>query len=148
MIIFRVRRCTRRMWTMLLPCSKLIGLFLFCLHTLLSVLFLNLTQGHKTFSRTELARPVIGTIFLVIGRAKRAPYWGVQSRFCVIFVGQLYIYRMSNQLHRQNYVDQTRTCSKSSRAALAWIKKKYSLRKMRNLKQTELRILKNRGKKG
>ena len=41
----------------------------------------------------DLARPVMGTIFLVvkkgisnyiIGRAKRAPHWGVQSRFRVI----------------------------------------------------------------
>ena len=31
------------------------------------------------------ARPVMGTIFLVIiGRAKRAPHWGVQSRFRVV----------------------------------------------------------------
>ena len=31
------------------------------------------------------ARPVMGTIFLV-GRAKRAPHWGVQSRFRVIYI--------------------------------------------------------------
>ena len=56
--------------------GKLIGLlFLFCL-PLLSLLFL------KT-KRNDLARPVMGTIFLV-GRAKRAPHWGVQSRFRVI----------------------------------------------------------------
>ena len=47
------------------------------------------------------ARPLMGTIFLVlnafffIGRAKRAPHWGVQSRFRVIYyvVGMS---RMSN----------------------------------------------------
>ena len=56
--------------------GKLIGLlFLFCL-PLLSILFL------KT-KRNDLARPVMGTICLV-GRAKRAPHWGVQSRFRVI----------------------------------------------------------------
>ena len=44
-------------------------------------------------------------------------------------------------------MDHTRACSKSSRAALAWTKNKRSLRKMRNLKPAELRILKNRGKK-
>ena len=33
------------------------------------------------------ARPVMGTIFLV-GRAKRAPHWGVQSRFRVIYIGE------------------------------------------------------------
>ena len=40
MIKFRVRWCTRSMWTTLLPCGKLIGLFLFCLLFLLSILFL------------------------------------------------------------------------------------------------------------
>ena len=61
-----------------IPLSKLIGLlFLFCL-PLLSILFL------KT-KRNDLARPVMGTIFLV-GRAKRAPHWGVQSRFRVIYI--------------------------------------------------------------
>ena len=34
------------------------------------------------------ARPLMGTIFLVslIWRAKRAPHWGVQSRFRVIYI--------------------------------------------------------------
>ena len=36
--------------------------------------------------RNVLARPVMGTIFLVIGRAKRTPHWGVQSRFRVIYI--------------------------------------------------------------
>ena len=59
-----------------IPLSKLIGLlFLFCL-PLLSILFLRT-------KRNDLARPVMGTIFLV-GRAKRAPHWGAQSRFRVI----------------------------------------------------------------
>ena len=58
--------------------GKLIGLlFLFCL-PLLSILFLKTKMN-------DLARPVMGTIFLV-GRAKRAPHWGVQSRFRVIYV--------------------------------------------------------------
>ena len=65
--------------------SKLIGLlFLFCL-PLLSILFL------KT-KRNDLARPVMGTIFLVIC-------------MCVC--------RMSNLLRRRNHEDQTRACSKS-----------------------------------
>ena len=68
--------------------SKLIGLlFLFCL-PFLSILFL------KT-KRKDLARPVMGTIFLVIGRAKRAPHWGVQSRFRVIYICQYVVCRMS-----------------------------------------------------
>ena len=69
--------------------GKLIGLlFLFCL-PLLSILFL------KT-KRNDLARPVMGTIFLVIGRAKRAPHWGVQSRFRVICIYVVGMSRMSN----------------------------------------------------
>ena len=40
------------------------------------------------------ARPLMGTIFVVIGRAKRAPHWGVQSRFRVIYV--VGMSRMSN----------------------------------------------------
>ena len=62
-----------------IPLSKLIGLlFLFCL-PLLSILFL------KT-KRNDLARPLMGTIFLVIGRAKRAPHWLVKSRVRVIYI--------------------------------------------------------------
>ena len=39
------------------------------------------------------ARPLMGTIFLV-GRAKRAPHWGVQSRFRVIYIC-IYVVGMS-----------------------------------------------------
>ena len=57
--------------------GKLIGLlFLFCL-PLLSILFLKIPK-------ISHARPVMGTIFVVIGRAKRAPHWGGQSGFRVI----------------------------------------------------------------
>ena len=71
--------------------DKLIGLlFLFCL-PLLSILLL------KT-KRNDLARPVMGTIFLV-GRVKRAPHWGVQSRFCVI-----YIYLLHRRVKRTNQI--------------------------------------------
>ena len=45
------------MWTMLLPCavsSSFSFLFSFCI-----------TYVHKTFKMTELARPVMETIFLV-----------------------------------------------------------------------------------
>ena len=67
--------------------GKLIGLLLFCLH-LLSINVL------KKTTRNELALLVMGTIFLV-GRAKRAPHWGVQSRFCVIYIYMLSVCRMS-----------------------------------------------------
>ena len=84
--------------------GKLIGLlFLFCL-PLLSILFL------KT-KRSDLARPVMGTIFLV-GRAKRAPHWGVQSRFRMIYICRSVCLSWSKK-RRRNYVGQTRACSKS-----------------------------------
>ena len=42
--------------------------------------------------------PGIAPITNIIGRAKRAPHWGVQSRFRVIYiyyvVGMSYVYRM------------------------------------------------------
>ena len=53
------------MWRMLLPCGKLKGLLLFCLIFLISILFLKPTYLHEMLSRTELARPVMGTLFLV-----------------------------------------------------------------------------------
>ena len=51
----------------IIPCGKLIGLLFSLLLFLLSFLFLkpNVCMYIKTFSRTELARPVMGTIFLV-----------------------------------------------------------------------------------
>ena len=70
--------------------GKVIGLLLFCPP---SSLFFFVENSHN-----ELARPVLRNIFLVgrakrdppppliIGRAKRAPHWGVQSRFCVIYI--------------------------------------------------------------
>ena len=48
----------------------------------------------------------------VIGRAKRAPHWGVQSRFRVIYVG-MYVCLSWSKKRRRNYVGQTRACSKS-----------------------------------
>ena len=52
------------MWRMLLPCGKLIGLLLFCLLFLISIFFLK--PNIRTLNTwTELARLVMGTIFLV-----------------------------------------------------------------------------------
>ena len=61
-IKFWVRWCTCSMWRMLLPCGKLIGLLLFCILFLISILFF---KPNIRTSRTELARLVMGTIFLV-----------------------------------------------------------------------------------
>ena len=44
----------------------------------------------------------------IIGRAKRAPHWGVQSRFCVDD-----ICLSCSKMLRRKYVYQTRACSKS-----------------------------------
>ena len=61
--------------------GKLIGL-LFCSLPPLYFVFENSKN-----TRNELARPAMGTIFLVIiGQAKQAPHWGVQSRFRVIYI--------------------------------------------------------------
>ena len=54
------------MWRMLLPCGKLIGLLLFCIFFLISILFLKPNIRTLNTSRTELARLVMGTIFLVV----------------------------------------------------------------------------------
>ena len=49
-ITFWVRWCTCSMWRMLLPCGKLIGLLLFCLLFLISILFLKTNiRTLKTF---------------------------------------------------------------------------------------------------
>ena len=37
------------------------------------------------------------TVIIIIGRAKRAPHWGVQSRFRVIYICR-YVCRMSNHV--------------------------------------------------
>ena len=64
---------------------------------------------YKIISSNELARPVMGTIFLVIGQAKRTPHWGVQSRFRVIY----YICVSVICQITWNHVNQTRACSTS-----------------------------------
>ena len=53
-----------------------------------------------------------GINIIIIGRAKRAPHWGVQSRFRVIYILCLYVCRGPKK-RRRNYVGQTRACSKS-----------------------------------
>ena len=62
--------------------------------------------------RNELALKQMATIFLVIGRAKRAPHWGVQSRFRVIYIYMSVCMSVVCQI-TWNHVNQTRACSKS-----------------------------------
>ena len=50
----------------------------------------------------------------VIGRAKRAPHWGVQSRFRVVCRSVcMYVCLSWSKKRRRKYVGQTRACSKS-----------------------------------
>ena len=63
-IKFWVRWCTCSMWRMLLPCGKLIGLLLFCLLFLISILFLKPNiRTLNTFKDSELARLVMKPFF-------------------------------------------------------------------------------------
>ena len=48
------------------------------------------------------ARPLMEFIFLV-GRAKRAPHWGVQSRFRVIYIYLFYTSYSYNSISRYAY---------------------------------------------
>ena len=92
MIKARIRWCTCRVEN-ILTLGKLLSLwFCFLLHSILFLISQTSYRTYKIISRYELARPIMGTIFLVIGRAKRAPHWGVQSRFRVIYVG-MYVCR-------------------------------------------------------
>ena len=68
-----------------LTLGKLLSLwFCFLLHSILFFISQTSYRTYKIISSYELARPIMGNIFLVIGRAKRAPHRGVQSRFRVI----------------------------------------------------------------
>ena len=60
------------------------SLFFLAVKPVTPVLFISYTL--ELDEKEAEARPLMGTIFLVIGRAKRAPHWGVQSRFRVIYV--------------------------------------------------------------
>ena len=88
-------------------------------------------------------------------------HWGVQSRFCVIYVSMSHYV---NKLPRRNYVAHAHAQSHfwlvktdlwhlcywfrlRSRAALSWRKRNVHL-EMRNLEYTELQRRKIRGKKG
>ena len=85
MIKARIRWCTCRVEN-ILTLDKLLSLwFCFLLHSILFLISQTAYRTYKIISRYELARPIMGTIILV-GRAKRAPHWGVQSRFRVIYV--------------------------------------------------------------
>ena len=87
MIKARIRWCTCRVEN-ILTLGKLLSLwFCFLLHSILFLISQTSYRTYKIISSYELARPVMGIIFLVIiGRAKRAPHWGVQSKFRVIYV--------------------------------------------------------------
>ena len=114
MIKARIRWCTCRVEN-ILTLGKLLSLwFCFLLHSILFLISQTSYRTYKIISSYELARPIMGTIFLV-GREKRAPHWGVQSRFRVIYicmsVGMCVCLSWSKKRWRK-YVGQTRACSK------------------------------------
>ena len=77
---------------MVSDCGKLIGLFLFCLLVfLLSILSLKHNVVHETFSRTELARPVMGLSWIVYRNNTKKLYAKMLKRsadynFCLEFL--------------------------------------------------------------
>ena len=113
MIKARIRWCTC-MVENILTLGKLLSLwFRFLLHSILFLISQTSYRTYKIISSYELVRPVMGTIFLVlVGRAKRAPHWGVQSRFRVIYIYMCMCLSWSKK-RRRNYVGQMRACSKS-----------------------------------
>ena len=89
MIKARIRWCNCRVEN-ILTLGKLLSLwFCFLLHSILFLISQISYRTYKIISSYELARPIMGTIFLVrcvIGRAKRAPHRGVQTRFRMIYM--------------------------------------------------------------
>ena len=92
MIKARIRWCTCRVDN-ILTLGKLLSLwFYFLLHSILFLISQTSYRTYKIISSYELARPVMGTFFLVY---------------------IMYVCLSWSKKHRQNYVDQTRACSKS-----------------------------------
>ena len=159
MIKARIRWCTCRVEN-ILTLGKLLSLwFCFLLHSILFLISQTSYHTYKIISRYELARPIMGTIFLVMLASLPRPLYAGGARFLPRKVGMCLSW---SKKRRRNYVGLTRACSKSvlggkirpyysfrlyARATLAWTEENVYL-EMRNLKQTELHRLKNRGKKG
>ena len=92
--------------------------------------------------------PVMGTIFL-IGRAKRAPHWGVQSRFRVIYIYICcrYVVCLMSVVCQINCLGGITWPMRMLKVFWGRLTEKSVHLEMRNLKLTELQRLKNRGKK-
>ena len=91
MIKARIRWCTCRVEN-ILTLGKLLSLwFCFLLHSILFLISQTSYRTYKIISSNELARPVMGTIFLVY------------MCMCLSW----------SKKRRRNYVGQTRACSKS-----------------------------------
>ena len=72
------------------------------------------SYGRSKPNWLDIDRDELLTFFGLIGRAKRAPHWGVQSRFRVIYIYICrYVCLSWSKKRRRNYVGQTRACSKS-----------------------------------
>ena len=93
MIKARIRWCTCRVEN-ILTLGKLLSLwFCFLLHSILFLISQTSYRTYKIISSYELARPVMGTIFLV----------NIYMSVCMSVVCQI----------TWNHVNQTRACSKS-----------------------------------
>ena len=157
MIKARIRWCTCRVEN-ILTLGKLLSLwFCFFLHSILFLISQISYRTYKIISSYELARPIMGTIFLVNWASEASPTLG-----CSIEISRdicRYVCLSWSKKRRRNYVGQTRACSKSVLGGkirpvtpilfISTIRFNMDGRlEMRNLKQTELHRLKNIRKKG
>ena len=79
----------------------------------------------------------------IIGRAKQAPHWGVQSRFRVIYMCMsvcLWETIQGVRMSKNAWAKLRGPNTRMLKVCFGWLKP--------NLKQTELQKVKNRGKKG
>ena len=66
-----------------------------------------LGEFHFTgFFRVLILAIFMITLIVIIGRAKRAPHWGVQSRFRVIYIMCVYVYDCLWETHTKKMVCQ------------------------------------------
>ena len=113
MIKARIRWCTCRVEN-ILTLGKLLSLwFCFLLHSILFLISQTSYRTYKIISSYELARPIMGTIFLVINNwaSEASPTLG-----CSIEISRdiyRYVCLSWSKKRRRKYVGLTRACSKS-----------------------------------
>ena len=86
MIKARIRWCTCRVEN-ILTLGKLLSLwFCFLLHSILFLISQTSYRTYKIISRYELARPIMGTIFLVVNYRIRDCLWWSVFEYGVFFL--------------------------------------------------------------